>query len=80
MSMEKENHQFEEGFLVRHRIFSAVKKVEFVSNRLSYIILRGRWYNIVLNVHAPSEKKVMIRKTVFMRIWSRFLSFSKLPY
>jgi len=51
----KENHQFEKGFLVHHRIFSAVKRVEFVSDRLSYIVLRGCWYNIVLNVHAPSE-------------------------
>ena len=31
---------------------------EFVSDRLSYIVLRGRWCNIiVLNVHAPSEEK-----------------------
>jgi len=30
----------------------------FVSNRLSYIVLRGRWRNIiVVNVHAPSEEK-----------------------
>ena len=37
---------------------SAVKTAEFVSDRVSYIVLRGRWCNIiVLNVHAPSEKK-----------------------
>ena len=36
----------------------AVKRVEFVSDRLSYIALRGRWCNIiVLNVHAPCEDK-----------------------
>jgi len=41
-----------------HRIISAVKRVEFVSDRVSYIVLRGRWCNIiVLNVHAPSEDK-----------------------
>ena len=28
-----------------------------VSDRMSYIVLRGRWCNIVLNVHAPSEEK-----------------------
>jgi hypothetical protein len=38
---------------------SAVKRVEFVSDRMSYIILRGRWCNIiVLNVHAPTEDKI----------------------
>ena len=37
---------------------SAVKRVEFVSDRLSYIVLRGCWLNIILvNVHAPSEEK-----------------------
>jgi hypothetical protein len=40
------------------RIISAVMKVEFVSDRMSYIILRGRWSDIiVLNVHAPIEDK-----------------------
>ena len=32
--------------------------MEFVNDMVSYIVLRGRWCNmIVLNVHAPSEKK-----------------------
>jgi hypothetical protein len=42
---------------VHKRIISAVKRVEFVSDRMSYIILRGRWCHIVLNVHAPAEDK-----------------------
>jgi len=39
---------------------SAVKRVEFVSDRMSYrpIVLKGRWCNtFVLNVHTPSEEK-----------------------
>jgi hypothetical protein len=43
---------------VHKRIISVVKRVEFVSDRMSYIILRGRWCPIiVLNVNAPTEDK-----------------------
>jgi len=45
-------------FFVHRKIVSAVKRVEFVSNRLTCIVLRGCWCNIiVVNVHAPSEEK-----------------------
>ena len=37
---------------------SAVKRVEFVSDRVSYIVLKGRWCNIiVVNVHTSAEEK-----------------------
>jgi len=46
------------GFIVHHRIVSAVQRVEFVSERVSHMVLRGPWCNIiVLNVRAPSEEK-----------------------
>ena len=46
------------GFFVHHRIASAVKRVEFLSNRMLCILLRGCWCNIfVLKVRAPSEEK-----------------------
>jgi hypothetical protein len=45
------NHLLGTGFLIR----SAVKKAEFVSDRVSYIILRGCWCDIVLIVHTPAE-------------------------
>ena len=39
-------------------IKAAVKKVEFVSHRVSCIILRGRWCNImILSVYGLSEEK-----------------------
>jgi hypothetical protein len=53
-----EDHQLGAGFFVHKRITSAVWRVEFVSDRMSYIILRGRWCNIiVLNMHTPCESK-----------------------
>jgi hypothetical protein len=47
------------------RIISAVKRVEFVNDRMSYIILRGRWFHIVLSVHAPTEHKTDYVKDSF---------------
>jgi hypothetical protein len=33
---------------------------------MTYIILRGRWYDIiVLNVHAPTEDKIYDMKDIF---------------
>jgi hypothetical protein len=53
-----EDHQLGTGFFVRKRRLSgrlsAVTRVEIVSDRMLYIILRGRWCNIMFaNVHIP---------------------------
>jgi hypothetical protein len=55
----------EQGFLYTTiRVLSAVTRVEFVSDRMSYAILRDRWCHvIVLNVHALSGDS----KVSFMR-------------
>jgi hypothetical protein len=57
--MEKEMKiiNWEQNFFAHHRIVSAVKRAEFVTERVSYIVLRGCWCNIVLNVHTQSEEK-----------------------
>jgi hypothetical protein len=45
-------------FCIPQNSISAVKRVDFESDRRSYIGLRVHWYIIiVLNVHAPSEEK-----------------------
>jgi hypothetical protein len=53
-------------FLVHHRKASMVKWVQFVSDRLSHIILRGCWCN-VLNAHVPSEEKNEVSKDILYK-------------
>ena len=53
-----ENRPVVTGIFVNQGIVSAAKRVNFVSARMSYIVLRGCWCNIiVLNAHAPTEEK-----------------------
>jgi hypothetical protein len=53
-----ENHELDTVSFVHPRSISAVKRVEYVTDRMSYIILRGCWCHInVLNIHAPTEDK-----------------------
>jgi hypothetical protein len=48
-----ENHEFGKSFFEHNTIISAVKSVEFVSDKMSYIVLRGCWCHIiVLKVYA----------------------------
>jgi len=44
--------------MIHRRIVSAMERVEFVSDRLSYIVQRVPCRNTILvNVHEPSEEK-----------------------
>jgi hypothetical protein len=56
--------------------------VEFISNRMSYIILRGRWCHIiVLNVHSSTEDKIDYVKDSFYeeleRVFDKFPKYHK---
>jgi hypothetical protein len=57
---------------------SAIKRVEFVCDTMSYIVLRGCWCNIiVLNAHAPTEEKGDDSKdSLYEELEGFFLSFS----
>jgi hypothetical protein len=74
-----ENHEVATGFFVHKRIILAVKGVEFVSDRMSYIILRGRWCHIiVLIVHAPTEDKTDdVKDSFYEELISVFDKFPK---
>jgi hypothetical protein len=76
-----ESHEIGTGFFVHRRIISAVKREEFVSDRLSYIILRGHWCDIiVLNVHAPTEDKINDVKDSFSNkletVFDKFMKYN----
>jgi exonuclease III len=54
---------------VHKRITSTVKRVKFVTDRMSCITLRGRWCHIiVLNFHAPTEDKTDDVKDSFYKV------------
>jgi hypothetical protein len=48
---------WEKDYLYILKQYQQLKIDEFVSDRMSYIVLRGCWCNIVLNVHAQIEEK-----------------------
>jgi hypothetical protein len=55
---ENGDHNLGTSFFLLKRIVSTVRRVVFISDRMSCIILRGRWCNIiVLNVKASCEDK-----------------------
>jgi hypothetical protein len=70
------------GFFVHKRIISPVKRVEFDSDRMPFIILRGHWCHIiVLNIHAPTEDKTNDVKDSFYEELERvFDKFPKYKY
>jgi hypothetical protein len=57
----------------------ALVRVEFDNDRVSYIVMRGRWNDIiVLNVHAQSEEKSdELKDSFYEKLEQVFHNFSK---
>jgi hypothetical protein len=73
-----ENHELGTGIFVHKRIISAVTRVEYVSDRMSYTILRGRCCLTVLNVHAPTEDKIdEVKDSIYKKLEHLFDKFPK---
>jgi hypothetical protein len=55
---------------------SSVKSEEFVTDSISHLILRDRCYDIVLNVHDPTESIIDERRDSFYeeieRVFDKF--------
>jgi hypothetical protein len=68
-----ENREFVQEFFLEKKILFTVKRVEFVSDRMSYIILRVRWCHIIaLNVHVPRGNKINDVKDSFNKNWNTY--------
>jgi hypothetical protein len=61
------------------KIISAIKRGEFVSDRMSYITLRGHWCHIiVLNVRAPTQDKTNdVKNSLYEKLECVFDKFPK---
>jgi hypothetical protein len=54
------------AFFIHKGVISAVTKVEFFTDRMLYVTLRGHWCDItILNVHEPTEDKSDYMKDSF---------------
>jgi hypothetical protein len=53
------------GFILHNRIILEVKRVEYVSERLSYILLTVHWYKVIPKTYASGEDKTDYTNNTF---------------
>lgn len=64
-----------EGFIIHNKIVPFLKKIEFVSDRLSNVIITYYCNVVLVNVQATTEdKKDFIRKEFFMELDNLIIS------
>jgi hypothetical protein len=63
---KKRKSSFGSKFFVHHRVVLAVQRVEFFSDRMSYIVLRGRCCDIIIvNAQAQTQEESDDSKHIF---------------
>jgi hypothetical protein len=73
-----ENQKLPTSFFVHKGIISAVKRLQFDSDRISNIILRGRWCRIILlNIHVLTEGKTDVKDSFYKELERVFDKFCK---
>jgi len=74
-----ENYNWRQDYLYTTEQYQQLR--EFISDRVSYLVLRGHWCNIiVLNVQEPSEEKSDDSKDSFYEVFDLFAKFhTKIP-
>jgi hypothetical protein len=55
------------------------QQIEFVNDRMSYIILRGRWFHIIVLIfNAPTEDKIDdVKESIYLELKCMFYKFHK---
>jgi hypothetical protein len=63
---ENENHELGTSHLCIRESYQQLRGLRFFSDRMSYIILRGRWCHVtVLEVQAPTEDKIDVKDSFY---------------
>jgi len=62
----REKHKRGVGFVIKNNILPNVMRFEQINDRICYVELKGKWFNILLiNCHAPTEEKSEEIKNAF---------------
>jgi hypothetical protein len=73
-----ENYELDKSFFLYIReSHQQLKRVEFVIDRKLYILVRGWWCDIVLNVLAPTEDKTDVKYSLYKELEHVFDKFSE---
>jgi hypothetical protein len=75
------NRELGTGFVVHKRLISVVKRIAFVDERMSYIVLRNCWRHvIVLNVHVATDDNIYdVKGILYEELECVFNEFPKIP-